>query len=235
MRCMDEGDLLRVDGRLAVEAQAQHAPGLDREAVEILEVDVGDVPGLQAPGACRVDESSARMQQPVPAEFSTEFGGQVGTAQHQRAQLSARPCDGRQVFNAQRGFHQRTQRREVVTGPGLDAGQVSGLLELGTEQPVDTNLGRDQRGDVEHSVHASQCVDAQRDRAAIRGTRLQPAQHLAARLRLPIGVDGILEVDADEVGTGGHRLREAFDALARDEEHGAGRAAWGGRHVNHQS
>jgi len=44
---------------------------------------------------------------------------------------------------------------------------------------------------------------------------------------LAVGMDGILEVDADEVGAGGHRLGEALDLLTGNEQHGAGLA---GRH-----
>src|ERR1700712_1014102 len=48
MRGMDAVDLFRMDRGLAVEAETQHASRLDGQAFHVFEVDVRDVPGLQA-------------------------------------------------------------------------------------------------------------------------------------------------------------------------------------------
>ncbi len=83
------------------------------------------------------------------------------------------------------------------------------------------------REHVADAVERAQAVDAQGDVGALRrpDRALQPAEDLAARLALALGMDRVLEVDADEVGAGGHRLGEALDLLAGDKEHRTGLAA----------
>ena len=98
-------------------------------------------------------------------------------------------------------------------------------FDLGQEQPVDAQAAigaAPTKSRRPSSVRRPLTRSARLGSPACGRACLQPVQHLLARLGLTRRVHGVFEIDAHQVGAGGHGLGEALGLFTGDEQHRTG-------------
>ena len=206
-------DLYWVDCGFAVEAERDDLAGLFGQSCRVANVQMRHVPNLQADSTRSVDQSGPSENQPVPIETCSERRRQVGTTKHQSAESASSTRYEKRLFDSEGRLDERGNVAKQRAGQGIHALNVYCVLDFGQQQPGDPRTRVDQSDHVTQAFGGLQAVDAQRYTPVTRGSRVrvEPAQYLVASRLLAAGVYGILEVYADQVSIGRHRLVKSID------------------------